>query len=450
MTQIFVVNSAYGLMTAVAAMDAGALPASRAGRILVAVNAAIIPEVGEGIVDAAHLATLRGRFDRVVDLNALLAPERPQHWEVTVGEAAVLERLLREAWAIGAGDVELYLQSPQVAPSRVFIDVFTGAPVSIIGDGLMTYSPLRDRWPPAVVRRVVGVMYADTVPGVEPLLFAGTARVPVGVTAFRAVVDEVARATADPAIDDLVELPRPVLVLGQYLSALKLVSAEEERRMQRDMIDRALAWSPGTIVFKPHPSATPTLIDDLAAHAAEQGVAFRAFRGEAPAEVLALRVPFVGAVAGFSTALPTLRALAGLPIASVGTEMLLHRLTPFENGNRIPVTIIDALTRPDSPYRDEAMQHLVDAVGYAMQPIIAAPLRARAEGFLAAASLDERRRYFPPARLSALGLPGGRRPGAVTRALSSRGGASRIAELELIVRGARRRGARAWRALRGE
>ncbi|MFL0565118.1 polysialyltransferase family glycosyltransferase [Microbacterium sp. 179-I 1D1 NHS] len=450
MTQIFVVNSAYGLMTAVAGMDAGAIPAAGEARILVAVNAAIIPEVGEGIVDAAHLATLRDRFDLVIDLNALLAPERPAHWQVTVAEAAVLERLLRQAWRIDGDRVELYLQSPQVAPSRVFIDVFPGAPVSIIGDGLMTYSPLRDRWPPAVARRVTGVVYADTVPGVEPLLFAGATRAPVGVMAFRAVVDEVARATLDPAIDELADVPRPALLLGQYLSALKLVSAEEERRMQRDMIDRALAWEPETIVFKPHPSAAPALIDDLDAHAAERGVAFRAFRGDAPAEVLALRVPFVGAVAGFSTALPTLHALTGLPIASVGTEVLLHRLTPFENGNRIPVTIIDALTRTDSPYRGESLQHLVDAVGYAMQPENAAPLRARAEEFLAAASPQERDRYLPPARLSSLGLPGGRRPGFFARRLGSRGGATRVAEVELILRGARRRSARAWRALRGE
>ncbi len=289
MTQIFVLNSAYGLMTAVAAMDAGALPASSSGRILVAVNAAIIPEAGDGIVDAPHLAALRSRFDRVIDLNELLAPERPPHWRVTVGEAPVLERLLRQAWGIGDHAVELFLQSPQVAPSRVFIDVFMGAPVSIVGDGLMTYSPIRNRWPHTVAGRVVGVVYADTVPGVEPLLFAGATRAPVGVMAFGAVVDEVARATLDPAIDELADVPRPALVLGQYLSALKLVSAEEERRMQRDMIDRALAWEPETIVFKPHPSAAPALIDDLDAHAAERGVAFRSFRGDAPAEVLALR-----------------------------------------------------------------------------------------------------------------------------------------------------------------
>ncbi|MFJ6677986.1 polysialyltransferase family glycosyltransferase [Microbacterium sp. NPDC091382] len=449
MTQIFVLNSAYGLMTAVAAMDAGAIPASAAGRILVAVNAAIVPEAGDGIGDASHLATLRARFDRVVDLNELLAPERPPHWRTTVAEAAVLERLLRQAWGIGDGEVELYLQSPQVAPSRVFIDVFDGAPVSIIGDGLMTYSPIRNKWPHAVAGRVVGVVYADAVPDVEPLLFAGTPRVPVAASALRSVVEEVSAATVDPDLDALADVPRPALVLGQYLSALGLISADEEARMQRDMVDRALAWSPGAIVFKPHPSATPALIDDLAAHAASRGIPLTVFRGGTPAEVLALRLPFVGAVAGFSTALPTLRALAGLPIAAVGTELLLQRLTPFENGNRIPVTIIDALTRPGSPYEGDRMQLLVDAVGYAMQPVIAAPLRARAEEFLAAASVAERERYFARTRLSALGLRGGAAPGLLARALAPRGGASRVVEVQLALRGARRRGKRAWKALRG-
>ncbi|MDT0182505.1 polysialyltransferase family glycosyltransferase [Microbacterium sp. ARD31] len=449
MTQIFVLNSAYGLMTAVAAMDAGVIPASPSGRILVAVNAAIIPEAAPGIGDAAHLATLRARFDRVVDLNALLAPERPPHWRVTANAAPILERLLRQAWGIGDAAVELFLQSPQVAPSRVFIDVFAGADVSIVGDGLMTYSPIRNRWPHTVASRVTAVVYADTVPGVEPLLFPVAARVPVPPAALRAVVDEVAAATDDPEIDALVQLDRPALVLGQYLSALKLISADEELRMQCDMIDRALEWRPGSIVFKPHPSSAPALIDDLAAHAAARGVSFTVFRGGTPAEVLAVRLPFVGGVAGFSTALPTLQALTGLPIGAVGTDLLLQRLTPFENGNRIPVTIIDALTRPDSPYPGERMQLLVDAVGYAMQPVIAAHLRPRAEEFLASAPAAERSRYFARTRLTSLALPGGGTPGLFSRALGQRDGASRITEVQLALRGARRRGKRAWKALRG-
>ncbi|MFI8633022.1 polysialyltransferase family glycosyltransferase [Microbacterium sp. NPDC077663] len=449
MTQIFVLNSAYGLMTAVAAMDAGAIPASPSGRILIAVNAAIIPEAAPGIVDAPELATLRARFDRVVDLNELLAPERPPHWRVTANEGPVLERLLRQAWGIGDADVELFLQSPQVAPSRVFMDVFAGADVVIVGDGLMTYSPIRNRWPHTVAGRVTAVVYADTVPGVEPLLFPDAARTSVTPAALRAVVAEVAAATDDPAIAALEGLDRPALILGQYLSALKLISPDEELRMQGEMIDRALEWRPGAIVFKPHPSSAPALIDDLAAHAASRGVAFTVFRGGTPAEVLALRAPFVGAVAGFSTALPTLQALTGLPIAAVGTELLLQRLTPFENGNRIPVTIIDALTRTDSPYRDERMQLLVDAVGYAMQPVITAHLRPRAEEFLGAATAAERHRYFARTRLTSLGLPGGSTPGRLTRVLGPRDGASRITEVQLALRGAQRRSKRAWKALRG-
>lgn len=449
MTQIFVLNSAYGLMTAAAAMDTGAVPPSSGERILVAVNAAMIPEAAAGILGAPQLAPLRERFDRIVDLNALLDPERPPQWSLAPNAAPVLERLLRQAWGIGDRAVELYVQSPQVAPSRVFIDVFVGAPVSVVGDGLMTYSPIRDRWPDATTRRVVGVVYADVVPGVVPLLFPHATRRSVSPAALRAVVGRVARATTDPAVDALAQLDRPALVLGQYLSALKLVSAEEERRMQCDMIDRALAWSPGAIVFKPHPSAAPALIDDLAAHAAARGVAFAVFRGGTPAEVLAVRLPFVGAVAGFSTALPTLQALTGLPIGAVGTDLLLQRLTPFENGNRIPVTIIDALTRPDSPYPGERMQQLVDAVGYVMQPVIAAHLRPRAEEFLGAAVAPERHRYFARSRLTTLGLPGGGLPGPLTRALGGRDGASRITEVQLVLRGARRRAKRAWKALRG-
>lgn len=450
MTQIFVLNSAYGLMTAAAAMDAGVVPPDPAGRLLLAVNAALVPEAAAGIADAPHLAPLRARFDRVVDLNALLAPERPPQWAPGPHDTPLLERLFRQAWGIGDGQVELFVQSPQVAPSRVLIDVFAGAPVSVIGDGLMTYSPIRDRWPAAATGRVIGVVHADTVPGVSPLLFPHAARRPVSVEALRRVVSEVAAAAAEPTIDALAGLPRPALLLGQYLSALRLVSAEEESRLQRAMIDRALAWGPETIVFKPHPSAAPAVIDDLAAHADARGVGLAVFRGETPAEVLATRVPFVGAVAGFSTALPTLHALQGLPIAAVGTEMLLRRLTPYENGNRIPVTIIDALTRTDSPYRGERMQHLVDAVGYAMQPVIAAHLRPRAEQFLEAAPAADRARYFSPARVNALGLPGATPPPRYARLLRTEDAASRIAQLRLIVRGARRRSARAWTALRGE
>lgn len=61
------------------------------------------------------------------------------------------------------------------------------------------------------------------------------------------------------------------------------------------------------------------------------------------AEVLYQRMRPALVVGCFSTALLTASALYGLPVARVGTEMLLDRLSPYENSNRMPVTLVDAL-----------------------------------------------------------------------------------------------------------
>lgn len=453
MTQIFVLNSAYGLMTAAAALDAGLLPASTGPRILLAVNAALVPETSTGIDESAHLRGVLGRFDRVESLNALVAPSPPVQWNPAADDLPTLERLLHRAWGAGDGPIELYLQSPQVPPSRTLAMLFPGAPITIIGDGLMTYSPIRDRMPAALTGRIREVAYADVLPGVEPLLFAetGARRLPVPLERFRSIVEEVAATADDPELDALAASAAPtVLILGQYLADLGLVSSAEESAMQEEMVDRALAWSPRRIVFKPHPSAAPSIAAAVVERARRHGVEIEVYDGDVPAEIVAARLRTVGVVAGFSTALPTVHALFGTPIASAGNELLLRRLRPYENGNRIPVTIVDALTRDDTPYASPTrLQHLIETVGYAMQPRIAAHLRPRAEAFLADLAPAERAHYVPERRLTELGLPGGRPPGPVARLLARGGVAGRLEELRLTFRGAGRRSARAWRALEG-
>ncbi len=220
--------------------------------------------------------------------------------------------------------------------------------------------------------------------------------------------------------------------------------------MQGDMIDRAAAWNPQRIVFKPHPSAPPLVTDAVRARAETHGVEFVEYRGVESAELVAERLDVVGVVAGFSTALPTAQALFDRPVASSGTQMVLSRLTPYENSNRIPATIVDALTRPDDRYRDpERLQSLIDAVGYAMQPKIAAHLRPRAEELLRQLDQAERDRYFARDRLVALRLPGAPAEPIVRRALRSVGGVGRAEEIRLTIRGARRRAARVWKVARG-
>lgn len=447
MTVLFALHSAYGLATAAAAIDEGMFERGDE-RVLVPFNSARIPETTAGIDAQPGLEALRSRFDRLESLDALLQPRHPSSWEPDADELPILRRLFERAWALG-DDLELCVQSPQVAPARTLMSLFPSARITVIGDGLMTYSPIRVELPHSVTARVVRVIHADVVPGVEPLVFGAEAtRMPVPPAAFRAVLEET--GGEDAALDALADGRPTALVLGQYLAALGLVEPAEEIAMQCEMIDRALVWNPERIVFKPHPSAPSALTDAVRDRAEAQGLDFIVYRGAVPAELVAERLDAVGVVAGFSTALPTIRALYGRPIASVGTERMLRHLAPFENSNRVPVTIVDALTRAESPYAEpEQLQLLIDAVGYAMQPKLAIALRPRAEELLRRMPAPERNRYFAPGRLARLQLPGAPPENLPRRILRSAGGVGRVEELRLSIHGARRRAKRVWKAVRG-
>lgn len=449
MTQLFALHSAYGLATAAAAIDAGLLDTgARGDRLLVPFVSARVPETTVGIAADPALRALRARFDWIEELEAILGPLHPSSWEPADADLPILERLLTRAWDLDPGDLELFVQSPQVAPARTLMSLFPRARITIIGDGLMTYSPMRVSLPHTVAARIGRVVHADVVPGVRPLVGSPHAEIiPVPPEHFAAALRETDVGETDALFDE--ELPT-VLVLGQYLSALGLMSSAEEIALQEEMIDRAARWSPRRIVFKPHPSAPPLHTDAVRARAAAQGIAFVEYCGALAAEPLAERLDAMAVVAGFSTALPTAHALFGRAIGAAGTETVLRVLTPYENSNRIPATIVDALTRDGSPYEDpDRLQLLVDAVGYAMQPEIAGHLRARAEQLLTGLDPVERDRYFTPERLSALRLPGAPAESAVQRMLRPAGGVGRVEEWRLTALGARRRAGRAWRAIRG-
>ncbi|MGN7947260.1 polysialyltransferase family glycosyltransferase [Microbacterium sp. 22215] len=451
MTQLFALHSAYGLATAAAALDDGLL-GDHGERILVPFVSSRIPETSVGILADPALATLRDRFDRVEDLDALLGPLHPSSWKPDAADLPLLRRLFTRAWGLDGDDLEVLVQSPQVAPARTLMMLFPHARLTIIGDGLMTYSPMRVRLPHTVTARIGRVVHADVVPGVTPLVGAPTATaVPVSPALFRTVLAETAAGVDDTAeLESVITGEPTVLVLGQYLSALGLVTESEEVALQTQMIDRAASLHPRHIVFKPHPAAPPRLSDALRDRAGAHDAVFHEYRGALAAETLAERIDAHAVIAGFSTALPTVRALFGRDIEAVGADTVLSRLTPYENSNRVPATIVDVLTRPGSPYREpERMQLLVDAVGYAMQPVVAAHLRRRAVELLTSIRPSDRDRYFAPERLAELRLPGAPPETAVRRALRPAGGIGRVEQVRLTALGARRRIGRAWRALRG-
>ncbi|MHB9853185.1 polysialyltransferase family glycosyltransferase [Streptomyces sp. Tue6028] len=411
-TQIFMASTLYGTATLAAALDTDCFaPADR--RILLVSNNAATPETTPGVDEMPGFERLRGRFDDVISWNETISPFHPGGWAPRLDDVPMWERHLRLAWDLGDDDVELAVESIQVNPALGVAQIFTGAPVTVYADGLMSYGPTRNKIDPLVGTRVTRLLHLDLVPGLVPLLLTEFDVRPeiVPTDAFVKVLGElVDTGDALPAIDE------PALLLGQYLSALGILTAEEEEDLHVRMLKGAIALGHTRVVFKPHPTAPARWSRTLEKEAERLGADLTVLDTPVLAEVLYQRMRPALVVGCFSTALLTASALYGLPVARIGTGSLLDRLTPYENSNRIPVTVVDALLPELTDKAAVAEQRraldvtaltaLVQAVGFAMQPKIYPELRGTAEDYLTHHLNDDTWRYFKRRRLTSLALPG--------------------------------------------
>ncbi|MGD1219604.1 polysialyltransferase family glycosyltransferase [Streptomyces krungchingensis] len=411
-TQIFMASTLYGTATLAAALDTDCFaPADR--RILLVSNNAATPETTPGVDEMPGFERLRGRFDDVISWNETISPFHPGGWAPRLDDVPMWERHLRLAWDLGDDDVELAVESIQVNPALGVAQIFTGAPVTVYADGLMSYGPTRNKIDPLVGTRVTRLLHLDLVPGLVPLLLTEFDVRPeiVPTDAFVKVLGElVDTGDALPAIDE------PALLLGQYLSALGILTAEEEEDLHVRMLKGAIALGHTRVVFKPHPTAPARWSRTLEKEAERLGADLTVLDTPVLAEVLYQRMRPALVVGCFSTALLTASALYGLPVARIGTGSLLDRLTPYENSNRIPVTVVDALLPELTDKAAVAEQRraldvtaltaLVQAVGFAMQPKIYPELRETAEDYLTHHLNDDTWRYFKRRRLTSLALPG--------------------------------------------
>ncbi|MFJ9678368.1 polysialyltransferase family glycosyltransferase [Streptomyces sp. NPDC101194] len=419
-TQIFFASTLYGTATLAAALDAGCFPdADR--RILLVSNNAAVPETTPAVDAMPGFDALRGRFDDVVSWNTTIAPFHPGGWAPRPDDVPLWERHLRLAWGLGDDDIELAVESIQVNPAMAVTQIFTGAPVDVYADGLMSYGPTRNKIDPLVGTRVRRLLHLDLVPGLKPLLLTEFGVPPqiVPTDVFLKVLGELADA---PGVrDGLPSVEAPALLLGQYLSALGLISAAEEEDLHLRMMRGAVALGHTRLVFKPHPTAPAQWSRAMGAEAEKLGAELTVLDAgvlTAPvlAEVLYQRMRPALVVGCFSTALLTASAFYGLPVARVGTGMLLERLAPYENSNRVPVTLVDALVpevtdraaveRAEAAADPADLTGLVTAVGFAMQPKIHPGLRPAAERYLSAHLDATTWRYFKRKRLTSLALPG--------------------------------------------
>ncbi|MBM7169585.1 hypothetical protein JQK87_14410 [Streptomyces sp. G44] len=414
---MFLASTLYGAATLAAALDADRFgPADR--RILLVSNNAATPETTTALDAMPGFDRLRGRFDDVRSWNEAVFPFHPGGWAPRGDDVVLWERYVRMLWDLGDDAVELAVESIQVNPALALAQIFTGVPVDVYADGLMSYGPTRNKLDPLIGTRVRRLLHLDLVPGLTPLLLTefGVAPEIVPTDAFTKVLAELAADDGQPAGAELPEAQAPALVLGQYLSALNILTAEEEEELHIRMVRGAAALGHTQVVFKPHPTAPARWSRALEKEAEAIGVELTVLDTPVLAEVLYQRMRPALVVGCFSTALLTASALYGLPVARTGTELLLERLAPYQNSNRVPVTIVDALL-PDLSDRTAVTErrpamgtgeltNLLKAVGFAMQPQIYPGLRADAERYLARNLGPGTWRYFKRRRLTALALPG--------------------------------------------
>lgn len=400
--------SSYFQLASLAAMaDAGLLPAADE-RILVLANGSQVPELTTPLQDSPGFEQLAARFDRVVDYAQLMAPRRPAQFNPREDELMVFERLLRDAWDLDDEPLLLVLESIQVNPSQALARIFFDAEIWVHSDGLMSYGPTRNRLAMPLRQRITRTLHVDLVPGLEPALLAelNPLREVLPVSALAVVFEQLAAQAR-------LELPQgAALVLGQYLGSLGLLDSEEEFELHLQMLREVGAAGLDTVLFKAHPSASPTAAVRLAQAAADLGLEFRLLRTDHLAEtVIALARPQL-VVSCFSTGLATARYILDTEVRAVGTGMMLQALAPYENSNRIPLSIIHALFVQDLPVpRDsgdlagqDMLSRLLAAVSFCMQSARVPHLRDQASAFLEE-HYAEFSAHFKRRRITKLGLP---------------------------------------------
>ncbi|MFI8093348.1 polysialyltransferase family glycosyltransferase [Streptomyces sp. NPDC086080] len=418
-TQIFQVSTLYGAATLAAALDAGLFgPRGSARRVLLVCNNAAVPETALRLDEMHGYGPIAGRFDAVVSWNEAISPYHPSAWGPRGNDLVLWQRAFRLLWGIDEGDmVELAVESIQANPARALAAIFTEAAVDVYADGLMSYGPTREKLPLTIARRIRRLLHLDLVRGLRPMLLSeyGVEPVVVPDAAFRGVLDEISRDAADdprlaPALD---EAPTAVL-LGQYLAAINILSAREEEELHVRMLTGAVRAGHRSLVFKPHPTAPAGYSAALGKAAADAGVRLTVLDAPLLAETLYRHCRPELVVGCFSTAMVTASAYYDVPVARVGTGLVMGRLKPYPNSNRVPLAVIDHLV-PDLELGEspavlgpapDTLSPLVRAIGFCMQPKTYAGLRDTTADWLHTHLPATPGYYFPELRLAELALPG--------------------------------------------
>ena len=437
MTQIIEISTQYQLANISALVRAGRLGEPNERRILVVANNSFAPELTPAADAMPGSAGLLADFDAVVDWNATIWPNHPKAFGISGERAPIMERALRREWDIDDNEqLELIVESLPSHPAGALTQIFATADISVHSDGLMSYGPIRNPLTLPQWQRLKSIYYTDLLPGITPRQLAehNPDRVVLPADDLAGVIDEMAAEVADELASAHLDAPieGSALVLGQYLAQLDLITAEEELDLHLQMLDVVKAAGLTTVIFKPHPTSARTTTGPLRRRSEELGLDFVLADVPLLAEIVVSATRPELVVSCFSTGLATAKGLFSCETAAVGTTKLLDALAPYQNSNRIPLTIIDALhsgryslpgtlAEAGTSSRGAAgsgaatgagsdgaknLNPLIDAVTYCMQSDSASYLRQNAIDFLEGAVGGPDMKYFKRKRLTKLGLPG--------------------------------------------
>ncbi|WP_300345388.1 polysialyltransferase family glycosyltransferase [Nesterenkonia sp.] len=426
--QIFAPASISELVLIRAGIESGLFgSASENRRVLLCVSTAMTPELKPKLMETPAFSSVAHYFDSVEDYNDFIRPHHPSHWVPREEDAPLWERYAREKWGLGSASIRLILETMQAKQSLALARIFHNAPIDVMSDGLMAYGPTRDKLPLQLGTRIQRLIYSDLLPGIRPLLHSefGVATTPVPPNLITDGFDAVARQEQERAgevIDPFKHKP-VALILGQYLSALRITTPEEEADLYLTMLKAAVAHGHTHIVFKPHPAAPHLQGEVLRAEAESLGVNFDEVTGPVTAETL-YTLCRVSAVYGcFSTGLITAATYYQIPAWRYGTYPVLRSLSPYQNSNRVPLALIHkvlpdarldeatAAGRHAGPWKNqpfavrhpEKVEKLLHAVAYTMQPEVVSHLRDDLEA--SEEIFKKIKPYFTTSRLKSLGLP---------------------------------------------
>ncbi|MFE6913764.1 polysialyltransferase family glycosyltransferase [Streptomyces rubiginosohelvolus] len=409
--RIFHASSPGAVVLLAAAIDAGCFTEPDR-RILLLSRTGPAPETVADVSTSVGFERLRTRFDAVLSWNDAIAPFHPDGWHPRADDAPLWERHFRRAWGLGEEELELVVDSPHAGPARALTQAFAGTPVDVYAEGPGAYGPTGEKIPPLTGTRVRRLLHPDLVAGVRPLLLGEFGVEPRTVPAeaiTKVVAELVDGEVALPAVEE------PALLLGQDLAGAGLIPAADEAGLRREMVRGAAALGHTRLVYAPDPYAPWENPAALRAEADRLGVELAVLDGPlpVPADVLMQRLRPALVVGCTSAALFGAARFHGLPVATVGTGLLLECLAPYENPERTAATLADAVL----PGLGDAesgvgvgsaaeVDGLLAAVAFAMRPKVRPDLRPAAERYLAA-HLDSRTwRYFKRRRLASLALPG--------------------------------------------